>query len=71
MKNVMNDLNETAELMGSADYKERFRAEYWQTLIRYERLKHFCCKIKVSELYGVKGRRSTTARMIFCASSRV
>ncbi len=31
-------LEETAEMMNSADYKERFKAEYYQTAIRYEKL---------------------------------
>lgn len=30
------DLRNTAEMMLSSDYKERFRAEYYQTKIRYE-----------------------------------
>lgn len=34
----MKALNETVELMSSEDYKERFRAEYWQLKIRYEKL---------------------------------
>lgn len=32
------ELKDTVGLMISADYKERFRAEYWQTRIRYEKL---------------------------------
>ena len=32
-------LNETVEMMNSADYKERFRAEYQQLAIRYNGLK--------------------------------
>lgn len=35
------DLKQTTDLMLSQDYKERFIAEYWQTKIRYEKLKHF------------------------------
>ena len=35
------ELKDTVELMQSSDYKERFIAEYWQTKIRYEKLKHF------------------------------
>lgn len=31
-------LEETVALMNSADYKERFKAEYWQTKTRYEKL---------------------------------
>lgn len=33
------ELNDTAEMMNSGDYKERFRAEYWQVVIRYRKLK--------------------------------
>lgn len=32
------ELIETIDSMRSADYKDRFRAEYWQTKIRYEKL---------------------------------
>ena len=35
---MMNDLKDTVELMQSNDYKERFRAEYYQTKIRYNKL---------------------------------
>ncbi len=35
---MVRDLSETIEMMLSDDYKERFKAEYWQTKIRYERL---------------------------------
>lgn len=34
----MNDLKETIALMESADYKDRFKAEYYQTKIRYDKL---------------------------------
>jgi len=34
----MKELNETVEMMNSEDYKERFKAEYWQTYIRYKKL---------------------------------
>ena len=33
------ELNETIEMMQSDDYKERFKAEYYQTKIRYQKLK--------------------------------
>lgn len=39
---------DTIEGMLSPDYKERFRAEYIQTKIRYERLKAFNTKIEVA-----------------------
>lgn len=32
------ELKDTVKLMESSDYKDRFRAEYWQTKIRYEKL---------------------------------
>ena len=35
------EFKDTINLMCSKDYKERFIAEYWQTKIRYEKLKHF------------------------------
>ena len=34
----MMDLKETVEMMNSADYKERFKAEYQQVVIRYQKL---------------------------------
>ena len=44
------ELKETIEKMTSVDYKERFIAEYQQTKIRYEKLKHFCDVIEASQL---------------------
>lgn len=41
-------IKDTIEMMNSADYKERFRAEYWQTKIRYEKLKDFNTKIEAA-----------------------
>lgn len=32
------ELKDTIELMTSEDYKDRFKAEYWQTKIRYDKL---------------------------------
>lgn len=34
------ELKDTIEMMASEDYKERFKAEYCQVKIRYEKLKH-------------------------------
>ena len=36
--------------MCSADYKERFKAEYWQNKIRYDKLKAMCDKWDKGEL---------------------
>ena len=33
------ELRDTIEMMNSADYKERFKAEYYQVVIRYQKLK--------------------------------
>lgn len=33
------ELRDTIELMNSADYKERFKAEYQQVVVRYRKLK--------------------------------
>ena len=35
----MTELKETVALMESDDYKDRFKAEYWQTKIRYNKLR--------------------------------
>ncbi len=40
--------NDTIAMMQSEDYKERFKAEYYQTKIRYERLKAFNTKIEAA-----------------------
>ena len=33
------ELKDTVEMMNSSDYKERFKAEYQQVVIRYKKLK--------------------------------
>lgn len=47
-------LEDTVTGMNSTDYKERFKAEYAQTKIRYEKLKAFCNKIEVAEMMGTE-----------------
>lgn len=42
------ELKETIELMQSGDYRERFKAEYLQTKIRYEKLKYLNTRIEAS-----------------------
>lgn len=41
-------MNDTIAMMNSDDYKERFKAEYWQTKIRYEKLKAFNTEMEAS-----------------------
>ena len=45
----METLKDTVGLMNSNDYKERFKAEYYQTKIRYEKLKTFVTRIQAAE----------------------
>lgn len=33
------ELKDTVQMMNSADYKERFKAEYFQVVIRFKKLK--------------------------------
>lgn len=49
MKEIKN-LSDTVDLMTSTDYKERFKAEYYQTKIRYDKLKAMCDKWDKGEL---------------------
>lgn len=51
----ITNLKDTVDGMLSADYKERFKAEYLQTNIRYEKLKDFCNRIEVAEMMGIEG----------------
>ena len=44
------ELSATIELMTSNDYKERLRAEYWQTKIRYNKLHDMVVKYEAGTL---------------------
>lgn len=46
----MMNLNETVTMMNSEDFKERFRAEYFQTKIRYEKLYTMTIKYEAGTL---------------------
>ena len=48
------ELYETIEGMTSTDYRERFKAEYRQTKIRYEKLKDFCNRIEAAARTGAE-----------------
>ena len=41
---------DTIEMMNSKDYKERFKAEYLQTKIRYDKLHQMCIKYESNTL---------------------
>ena len=47
----MKELKDTIEMMDSADYKERFRAEYFQTKIRYDKLHTMVTKYEAGTLH--------------------
>ena len=44
------ELKDTIEMMQSEDFKERFKAEYIQTKIRYEKLHKMCTKYEAGTL---------------------
>lgn len=44
------ELKDTVKLMESADFKDRFKAEYYQTKIRYEKLHTMIVKYEVGTL---------------------
>lgn len=46
------ELKETVKFMNSDSYRARFIAEYWQTKIRYEKLKDFTNKIEAAIYNG-------------------
>lgn len=43
-------LQDTVNMMNSEDYKERFKAEYWQTKIRYDKLHKIVLKYEAGTL---------------------
>ena len=45
------ELKDTIELMNSDDYTERFRAEYYQTKIRYQNLHRMLIKYEAGTLH--------------------
>lgn len=44
------ELVETADMMNSPDYKERFKAEYWQIKIRWRKLHRMLVKYEAGTL---------------------
>lgn len=43
-------LRDTVALMESSDYKDRFKGEYWQTKIRYDKLHKMVVKYEAGTL---------------------
>ena len=48
--NPITKLSQTVDMMTSSDYKERFKAEYAQVVIRYKKLKNMLDKLDKNEL---------------------
>ena len=48
--NPITKLSQTVDMMTSSDYKERFKAEYAQVVIRYKKLKNMLDKWDNNEL---------------------
>ena len=48
--NPITKLSQTVDMMTSSDYKERFKAEYAQVVIRYKKLKNMLDKWDKNEL---------------------
>lgn len=44
------ELKDTIEMMSSDDFKERFKAEYYQTKIRYDKLHTMVVKYEAGKL---------------------
>ena len=44
------ELEETVDMMESPDYKERFKAEYWQIKIRWRKLHRMLVKYEAGTL---------------------
>ena len=44
------ELKDTIEFMNSGDYKDRFKAEYFQTKIRYDKLHRMLIKYEANTL---------------------
>ena len=70
MSEKVNDLIDTVDMMSSTDYQDRFRAEYYQLKIRYNKLMEMLRKWKAGELnfkpscpYNVLYQQSTCMKM--------
>jgi len=58
----MKSLKDTALLMQSEEYKDRFIAEYWQTKIRFEKLKALINQLDAEEQTQYDGKKVTAPK---------
>jgi len=72
------ELKDTIPMMDNPDYKERFKAEYYQTKIRYEKLHKMCVKYEAGTLNFtptcslelLKEQKSNMGRYLHCLEIR-
>ncbi len=72
------ELRDTVEMMNSADYKERFKAEYLQTKIRYEKLHAMVVKYEAGTLNFtpncplelLKEQKAAMGKYLYCLEVR-
>lgn len=72
------ELKNTIEMMQSADYKERFKAEYHQTKIRYEKLHRMLTKADAGTLEFtpscplalLKEQKANMGKYLYCLEVR-
>lgn len=72
------ELKDTVELMNSTDYKDRFKSEYWQTQIRYEKLHAMIIKYEAGTLNFtptcdielLKKQKSFMGQYLYCLEVR-
>lgn len=72
------ELKDTVELMNSADYKDRFKSEYWQVQIRYEKLHAMIVKYEAGTLNFtptcdielLKKQKSFMGQYLYCLEVR-
>ena len=60
------ELKDTVEMMNSEDYKERFKAEYFQIKIRYDKL----CKMLTKMDAGTLDFTPTCSKLILLQQKR-
>lgn len=72
------ELKDTIEMMQSADYKERFKAEYQQTKIRYNKLHKMIVKADAGALEFtptcplelLKEQKANMGKYLYCLEVR-
>lgn len=72
------ELKDTVDLMNSADYKDRFKAEYWQAQVRYEKLHAMIIKYEAGTLNFtptcdielLKKQKSFMGQYLYCLEVR-